>query len=149
MSDAEPLFVDTNVFMYLAGDDPLMRDRCRAALRALVDREVPLLTSAEVLQEILHRYVSIDRVDHARLVYGAAVDICKEILPIAERQTARALALLLRHPHLPARDALHVAAMQDRGIRRILSAARHFDRVDAVHRVDPAEVEPLASGRAG
>lgn len=149
MSDAEPLFVDTNVFMYLAGDDLPMRDRCRAALRALVDREVPLVTSAEVLQEILHRYVSIDRVDHARLVYGAAVDICKEILPIAERQTARALDLLSRHPRLPARDALHVAAMEARGIRRILSADRHFDRVDAVHRVDPAELDPLESGRTG
>lgn len=149
MSDAEPLFVDTNVFMYLTGDDPLMRDRCRAALRALVDREVPLVTSAEVLQEILHRYVSIDRVDQARVVYGAAVAICREILPIAEPQTARALDLLLQHSHLPARDALHVAAMQDRGIRRILSADRDFDRVDAVDRVDPAEFDPLDSGWAG
>ena len=145
MSDAEPLFVDTNVFMYLAGDDPLMRDRCRASLRALVERETPLVTSAEVLQEILHRYAAIDRVDHARLVYGAAVDICQEILPIAEPQTARALDLLVQHPHLPARDALHVAAMQDRGIRRILSADRHFDGVDEVDRVDPATWDPRAS----
>ncbi len=149
MSDAEPLFVDTNVFMYLAGDDLRMRDRCRATLRALVDREVPLVTSVEVLQEILHCYASIDRVDHARLVYAAAVDICKEVLPIAERQTARALDLLVQHPHLPARDALHVAAMQDRGIRRILSADRDFDGVDEVDRVDPAEFDPLESRRPG
>ena len=149
MSGAEPLFVDTNVFMYLAGNDLPMRERCRAALRALVDREVPLVTSAEVLQEILHRYASIDRMDRARLVYGAAVDICKEVLPVAERQTALALELLSQHPRLPARDALHVAVMQARGIRRILSADRHFDRVDAVWRVDPAEVDPVEAGRAG
>ena len=149
MSGAEPVFVDTNVFMYLAGDDPRMRERCRAALCALVDLDVPLVTSAEVLQEILHRYVSIDRMDRARLVYGAAVDICREVLPVAERQTALALELLSQHPRFPARDALHVAVMQDRGICRILSADRHFDRLDAVQRVDPADVDRLEAGRAG
>ena len=52
--EAETVFVDTNIFMYLAGDDPARRNGCRSALHAAVERRVTLTTSAEVLQEILH-----------------------------------------------------------------------------------------------
>ena len=102
------------------------------------------MSSAEVLQEILHRYSAIDRHGDARTVYDSVTAICSDIVPITERQTARALDLLLRHPHLPARDALHVATMEARGIRRILSADRHFDRLETVDRVDPADLSQPA-----
>ena len=138
---AETVFVDTNIFMYLAGDDPARRIRCRSALHAAVERRVTLTTSAEVLQEILHRYFSINRPDSARTVYRAATDICAEILPITERQTARALDLLAHHPRLSARDAVHVATMEDRGIRRILSTDRDFDALDLVERIDPLAID--------
>ena len=138
MSGRESLFVDANIFMYLAGRDAGLREGCRRALRAAAEREIALVTSVEVLQEILHRYTSLERPEYARAVYGAATDICAEILPITERHTARALDLVVRHPHLPARDALHVATMEERGIERILSADRHFDALDTVTRVNPA-----------
>ena len=141
-TDAETIFIDTNVFMYLAGDDPVRRSRCRSALHAAVERRVTLTTSAEVLQEILHRYFSINRPDSARTVYRAATEICAEILPITERQTARALDLLAHYPRLSARNAVHVATMEDRGIRRILSTDRDFDALDLVERIDP-----VATGR--
>lgn len=143
MTRGEALFVDTNVFMYLAGSDPALRKQCRNALRAAAEQEIVLVSSAEVLQEILHRYSALDRHDDARTVYDSVTAICADIVPITERLTARALDLLMQHPHLPARDALHVATMENRGIRRILSADRHFDRLAAVGRVDPADlVEP-------
>lgn len=138
---AATVFVDTNVFMYLAGDDPVRRMRCRSALHAAVEHRVTLTTSAEVLQEILHRYFSINRPDRARTVYRAATEICAEILPITERHTARALDLLGHHPRLSARDAVHVATMEDRGIRRILSTDRDFDALDLVERIDPLATE--------
>ena len=72
--------------------------------------------------------------------YDSVTAICSDILPITERQTARALDLLLRHPRLAARDALHAATKENRGIRRILPADRHFDRVEVVERVDPADL---------
>ena len=139
MTGTAALFVDANIFMYLAGSDPVRRDHCRSALRAADEQEITLVTSAEVLQEILHRYSAIDRRHDARVVYESVTTICSDIVPITEPQTARALDLLLRHPHVPARDALHVATMESRGIRRILSADRHFDRLEMVERVDPAD----------
>ena len=141
MTRGEALFVDANTFMYLAGSEPALRDRCRNALRAADEKELTLVTSVEVLQEILHRYSSaIDRHEDARTVYDSVTAICSDIVPITERETARALDLLLRHRYLPARDALHAATMENRGIRRILSADRHFDRLGMVDRIDPADL---------
>ena len=141
MIDAEAIFIDTNVFMYLAGNDATRRNRCRSTLHAAVATRATLTTSAEVLQEILHRYFSINRPESARTVYRAATRICAEILPITEQHTARALELLARHPRLSARDAVHAATMEARGIRRILSTDRDFDALEVVERIDPVANE--------
>ena len=133
----DSLFVDANVFMYLAGRDARYREACRRALLAATEQGASLITSTEVLQEILHYHAARRQPEDARTVYDAVTDICEEILPVTERQTARALKLLVTHPGLPARDALHVATMEAHGIQRLLSADRHFDRIDAVMRVDP------------
>lgn len=138
MSAGEKVFVDANVFMYLVGRDADLRQRCRSTLRDLVERQVALVTSAEVLQELLHRYSALNRIDTARAVHDAAIRICAEILPVTEQHTSSVLDLLQRHGQLSARDALHVATMESWGIRRILSADRDFDRLDAVERIDPA-----------
>ena len=134
---ADRLFVDANVFMYLAGRDATCRESCRRALRAAIERGTMLTTSAEVLQEFLHYYGSRGRPETARTLYEAATDVCGEILPITERQIARALEVLVEHPGLPARDALHVATMETHGIERLLSADKEFDRIDTLERVNP------------
>ena len=134
---ADRLFVDANVFIYLAGKDEAYQESCRRAIGATIEQGTMLTTSAEVLQEILHYYGARRRPASARAVYEAATDICAEILPITERQTARALGVLVEHPGLPARDALHVATMETHGIERLLSADRDFDRIETIRRVDP------------
>ena len=57
------IFIDTNVPMYLVGaDHPHKAEATRLLERAASNRE-RLVTDAEVLQEILHRYVAIARRD--------------------------------------------------------------------------------------
>ena len=138
MNPGEVVFVDANVFMYLVGSDGDLRQRCRSALRHLVERQITLVTSVEVLQELLHRFSALNRIETACAVYETAVDVCVEILPVTERHTSRALDLLQGHKRLSARDALHVATMEQRGVRWILSTDRDFDDLDTVERLDPA-----------
>lgn len=100
--------------------------------------KVALVTDVEVLQEILHRYFAIGKPDVAQSVYGTVVRLCDEILPLTEKHTTRALDLLLRYPRLSARDATHIATMEDRGMRRLLSTDTDFDGVREVQRIDPS-----------
>lgn len=133
------VFLDTNVLMYRAGGDPEWRQACGRALLHAREAGVRLATNAEVLQEILHRYFSRRRPLLAQAVHRAALEFCDEIIPVTEHHTTRALALLLEHERLSARDAVHVATMEDRGIRTILSADQDFDAVPSVDRIDPRD----------
>ena len=57
------IFIDSNVPMYLVGaEHPHKIDAQRILERCIADDE-RLVTDAEVLQEILHRYAAIGRKD--------------------------------------------------------------------------------------
>ena len=137
MQSAAVIFLDANVFMYAVGMDAGWRESCEAAVERLQESNVWVVTNAEVLQEILHRYFSLDRPGDAQTVHRAVLELCDEIIPVTEQHTTRALALLLEHQRLSPRDAVHIATMEERGIRTILSADQDFDRVPGVDRLDP------------
>ena len=50
------------------------------------------------------------------------------------------IAAMHGYPALSARDAIHLAAAQEAGVNRIVSADRHFDLVEDVVRVDPLDL---------
>lgn len=117
-------FVDTNVFMYAVGGDHPLRSKARAALFQAVEKQEPLVTSAEVLQELLHAYLAVGR--HATL--DAAISLVEgcvdEIWPVEAPDVLLARALDAEHPGLSARDLIHIASCRRRGVSRALT----FDR---------------------
>ena len=138
MDSDKAYFLDANVLMYAAGSDHPLREPCRRALTKAIDQEVSLVTNAEVLQEILHCYFSIGRPETARTVHRSTIDLCDEVLPIEARHTTRALELLLEHPDLTPRDAVHVASMEYHGLELLLSTDRDFDGLSQIERIDPS-----------
>jgi predicted nucleic acid-binding protein len=128
------IFVDSNIPMYLVGADHPNKTGARALLeRAITDGEI-LVTDAEVLQEILHRYVAIDRRDAIEPASDALLGVVDEVYPVERSDVERARNLVLTSP-LSARDAVHVAIMRRRGIDRILTFDRGFDSVDGIARI--------------
>jgi uncharacterized protein len=129
------IFVDSNVPMYLVGSPhPHKADAQRLLERAVVDG-MRLVTSAEVLQEILHRYVAIGRQDAIQPAFDALLGVVDEVFPIESADAQAAKTVVLGSPRLSARDALHVAVMRRRGIARILTFDAGFDGLPAVTRL--------------
>jgi predicted nucleic acid-binding protein len=129
------IFVDSNVPMYLVGAaHPHKVDAQIALERAISDRE-RLVTDAEVLQEILHRYVAIGRREAIRPCLEALLGVADEVFPVTRDLVCRAADLVLAAPGLTARDAVHVAAMEANGVSQILSFDRHFDGVPGIDRI--------------
>jgi predicted nucleic acid-binding protein len=94
-----------------------------------------LVTDAEVLQEILHRYVAIGRRDAIQPCFDALLGVVDEVLAVTGDDARRAKDVVLGQPQLSARDALHVAIMTAHGIGTILSFDRGFDGVPGVARL--------------
>lgn len=136
----ERMFVDAAVFMYVGGGQHPLKAPCSTALRRAVEAGCELVTDSEVLQEILYRYFSIGRAATAATVFRAASSICDEVFAVELRTTAAALGILLETPSMSPRDAIHVASMQEHGIDSILTTDRDFGAIDAVTRVDPADL---------
>jgi uncharacterized protein len=129
------ILVDSNVPMYLIGaSHPHKIDAQRLLERCIAERE-RLVTDAEVLQEILHRYVAIDRRDAIQPAFDALLGVVDDVFPVDSRAVERAKAIVLESPRLSARDALHLAIMEQHGIERILSFDRGFDGLTGIDRL--------------
>jgi hypothetical protein len=118
------IFVDTNVFMYAVGGDHPLRNEARSGLYRAVEEGAPLVTSAEVLQELLHVYLPVGRqstLDAAlTLMTGCVVDVW----PVEAEDVHLDRALVSEPPGLGARYLVHVACCR----RRRVSDLMTFDR---------------------
>ena len=129
------IFVDSNVPMYVIGDDLVQRQRAEALCDRLVLSGDQIVTSAEVYQEIMHRYRSIGRLASIAKGFEHLDIIVDDVLAIDVDDVRSAHAILDRTPDLDARDALHIATMVRHGITRIASYDRGFDRVSDIERL--------------
>ena len=128
------ILVDSNVPMYLVGAaHPHKTDAQRLLERLAVDNR-RLVSDAEVLQEILHRYVAIGRRDAIQPAFEALLSVVDDVFPITVATLERARDVVLSS-NISARDAIHVAVMQRHGIEEILSFDRGFDGVAGIRRL--------------
>lgn len=129
------ILVDSNVPMYLVGaEHPHKVDARRLLERAIAEKR-RLVSDAEVLQEILHRYVAIDRRDAIQPCFEVLLEVVDEVLPVDLGIVERARDIVIGHPDLTARDAVHLAVMRENGIEQILSFDRHFDGLPGITRL--------------
>ena len=129
------IFIDSNIPMYLVGAPHPHKTDARRWLEELVSGRERLVTDAEVLQEILHRYGSIERRDAIQPSFDALLGVVDEVFPIDRAAVERAREIVLGRKELSARDAVHLAVMQIHGIRRILSFDRGFDSFPGITRL--------------
>ena len=121
--------------MYLIGaPHPHKTDAQRLLEKLIADRE-RLVTDAEVLQEILHRYVAIDRRDAIQPAFDALLGVVDEVLIVDGRAVERAKQIVLGYRRLSARDAVHLSVMEQNGIRQIVSFDSGLDAFPGIARL--------------
>jgi len=121
------IFIDSNIPMYLVGASHPHKTNAQRLLEKLIRDDQRLVTSAEVLEEILYRYVAIDRRDAIQPAFDALTGVVDEVLAVDRAAVERAKRMVLEYQRLSARDAVHLAVMEQHGIDRILSFNRGFD----------------------
>lgn len=121
--------------MYLIGAAHPNKEAAIRAIDVAATRRERLVTSAEVVQEILHRYHASGRHNLIQPCIKTLLGLVDETLPVTLEDALHARDVLLGTPGLSARDALHVAVMQRHDVTRILSFDQGFDRVRTIQRV--------------
>jgi uncharacterized protein len=118
----------------VGADHPHKVDAQRLLERCVAERE-RLVTDTEVFQEILHRYVAIDRKEAIHPTYEAILAIVDEVFSIELTNVQRARDTVLARTGVSARDALHIAVMEQHRIDTVLTFDRGFDQHPGIRRL--------------
>jgi hypothetical protein len=121
--------------MYLVGAPHPHKVDAQRLLEKLISDRHRLVTDAEVLQEILHRYVAINHREAIQPAFDALLGIADQVLPVDAAAAGRAKEIVMGHRQISARGALHLAIMEHHGIERILSFDAGFDGFPGVERL--------------
>ena len=130
------ILIDSNIPMYLVGAPHPHKIDAQRTLERHIAAGDRLVTDAEVLQEILHRYTAINRKEAIQPAFDALCGVVDAILPITEAEVLMAKDILLgAGSGASARDALHAAVLRTHDIEWIMTFDRDFDRYAGVKRV--------------
>ena len=129
------IFVDSNIPMYLIGAAHPHKTDAQIILERLIAARQRLVTDAEVLQEILHRYTAIDKRDAIGPALQVTLGIVDAVISIEKAEVLRAADIVRNRALISARDAVHIAVMERYGIRSILSFDGDFDRWPGLERI--------------
>ena len=129
------ILIDANIPMYLIGAAHPNKERARILLERAAGSAERLVTDAEVLQEIIHRYTAIRRKEAIADAFEAVLGVVDEVLPIERSDVERAHRILLDDRRMTARDAIHVAVMLRHDVDKVMSFDRGLDGVPGIIRL--------------
>lgn len=129
------IFIDSNIPMYLVGGPHAHKSDSQRWLEQLASGRQRLVTDAEVLQEIMHRYVTINRRSAIQTAFDALLGIVDEVLAVDRAAMERAKEIIFGRHQISARDAVHLAVMEQHGIERILTFDSGFDGFPGITRL--------------
>jgi len=118
------IFVDTNVVMYAVGRAHPLREEARDFFRSALDEGTVLVTSAEVLEELLHAYLPVGRLETLDAALALIRARVGEVWSVEADDARLARLLADEHEALGARDLIHLASCR----RRSVESIQTFDR---------------------
>ena len=129
------IFIDSNIPMYLVGAAHRHKNEAQLLLERLIANGERLVTDAEVLQEILHRYAAIDRREAIEPAFQLLLAIADDVFPIEKADAIRAAEIVQSRASFSARDSIHLAVMERRRVQSILSFDADFDQWPGLDRI--------------
>jgi hypothetical protein len=121
--------------MYLVGAPHPHKTEAQVLLERVIASGRRLVTDAEVMQEILHRYVAINRREAIGPAMKATLEIVDDVLPIESADVIRAAEIVEKRALFSARNGVHIAVMERHGIHEVMSFHADFDRWPGLKRI--------------
>lgn len=129
-------FIDTNIFMYAIGGPHSFREPSQKLIRMIQDDKVKAVINAEVLQEILYRYHSINKSQVGHELFDMLLRTFPIIWPISKEDLVEAKKIQEKYG-IKTRDALHAGTMKRNGVKAIVSYDSDFDSLFFIKRSTP------------
>lgn len=123
------IFVDSNVFIYAVGRSHPLKAEARNFFLDSSKEGKRLVTSAEVLQELLHVYLPVERMKALDAAIELATLGVDRVIAIDSAAVLHARNLADNFPGLTARDLLHLSVCQLHKIKELKTFDRNLHAV--------------------
>ena len=120
------IFVDSNVFIYAVGRSHPLKTEAQNFFIESGKKGKRLVTSAEVLQELLHVYLPVDRMATLDAAMALATQGIDHVISIDSAAVLHARNLIDNFPGLTARDLLHLSVCQLHNIKDLKTFNRNL-----------------------
>jgi predicted nucleic acid-binding protein len=141
--NGEPVFLDVNIPMYAAGRPHPYKDSCTRVMEAVANGHLAAAIDTEIIQEILYRYGSLRQWELAVNMASDVMTLASVVYPITAEDIHLTIDLFAGYAYqgVTARDLIHVAVMKSNSLQVIVSVDEHFDQVEGITRIDPAQFD--------
>mgnify|MGYP001587884323 CR=1 FL=1 len=126
------LYLDTNVFLYASYRENRFYEDATSLLKRFSTREVPITTSSETLQEIIHYAKNLKRLKLGLKVCRKLLEIVSEPLPVNTIIIEGFLKIVEKYPRLESRDCLHLAVCLENNVDALVTEDKHLGKVKEV-----------------
>jgi predicted nucleic acid-binding protein len=118
------IFVDSNLFIYAVGKSHPLRSEAQKFFLDAAKKRITLVSSAEALQELLHIYLPVERIETLDNALQLAIDSLDHIFDVTAGAVIHARMLADEFSFLSARDLIHLSVCRLNKIDQI----KTFDR---------------------
>lgn len=127
--------------MYAAGAAHPLKAPCIEVMAMVAAHPRAFLTDAEVLQELIHLYLSLRRWSVGREAFHEFAELMDgRIESVHAEDIALAARLADDYPAVSSRDLVHAAVAQRISVSQIISTDTDFDLIPGVERLAPERV---------
>lgn len=143
------LFLDVNVPMYAAGKEHPYKEPCAWVMTEIAEGRMEVAIDTEIIQEVLYRYGAIRQWRVGVTMAENLLDIVPKVYRVQLPDIRLTVDLFGQYADkgITARDAIHVAVMQNNGLSEIISTDAHFDLIEGIKRLDPKTLFVKTKGK--
>jgi predicted nucleic acid-binding protein len=140
----EPVFLDTNIFIYAAGKPHRYKNPCLHILKDIETQKLMGVVNTEIFQELLYRYSHINLLEKGIQLCNDILEYPLNILSVNEVDIRTAIEIIKQYKdrNVKPRDAIHAAVLKNNKFKQIISADKDFDNFSFLTRIDPQEYTP-------
>lgn len=130
------VYVDANFFIYASTDLEKEGENARKIIDLIKKQEISVFTATLTIDEVLW---AIQRKKDKETAYQSAQLILEmpqlKFIPV-DIEIIRSSINIYKKENLHPRDAIHLAAMQSKNIKVIISSDPDFDKIKDIKRID-------------
>lgn len=134
------IYLDTNFFLYLSEPSSSFHQDCLRLVKHCKKNKIPLVTSTETIQEIIHFTKNTKQLEKGIKVAQKTLQLINEILSVNKTTIEIYLEKTSTYKTSSSRDLIHLAVCLENKIDKIVTFDKDFARFKEIKILQPQNV---------